>query len=170
MTRAFEFTDSPARPQVASLPPISQVAPHPHSHRGGELWPLRNAPLHHPRPLPLDTRFHDTSIPVQPSGAAAPVQPVQSPQTPPIRPQVVDERYIEGRGLCYIYEDGSYCPKSIDGVPVNASWGITKAGKPRKRLAQACVMCREKKIKCRPNLPRCDQCEKAGRECRFESA
>lgn len=89
---------------------------------------------------------------------------------PPIRPHVVDERYIEGEGLCYIYADGSHCPKSIDGMPVNANWGITKAGKPRKRLAQACLTCREKKIKCQPNLPRCDQCQKSGRDCRFENA
>lgn len=87
-----------------------------------------------------------------------------------VRPHVVDERYIDGEGLCYIYADGSHCPKVIDGVPVNANWGITKAGKPRKRLAQACLTCREKKIKCQPNLPKCDQCQKSGRECRFESA
>ncbi|KAL2846141.1 hypothetical protein BJY01DRAFT_263413 [Aspergillus pseudoustus] len=87
-----------------------------------------------------------------------------------VRPHVVDERYIEGEGLCYIYADGSHCPKIVDGVPVNANWGITKAGKPRKRLAQACLTCREKKIKCHPNLPKCDQCQKSGRECRFESA
>lgn len=88
---------------------------------------------------------------------------------PPVRPHVVDEKYIEGEGLCYIYADGSYCPKNIDGVPVNANWGITKAGKPRKRLAQACRTCREKKIKCHPNLPKCDQCQKSGRDCRFEN-
>lgn len=91
-------------------------------------------------------------------------------RTPPILPHVVDERYIEGEGLCYIYADGSHCPKSIDGEPVNANWGITKAGKPRKRLAQACIACREKKIKCQPNLPKCDQCQKSGRECRFGNA
>lgn len=93
-----------------------------------------------------------------------------TPMQPQVRLHVVDERYIEGEGLCYIYADGSHCPKAIDGIPVNANWGITKAGKPRKRLAQACLTCREKKIKCHPNLPRCDQCQKSGRVCRFESA
>ncbi|PGG96079.1 hypothetical protein AJ79_09736 [Helicocarpus griseus UAMH5409] len=83
---------------------------------------------------------------------------------------VVDERVIEGEGLCYIYSDGSHCPKLIDGELVNANWGITKAGKPRKRLAQACITCRDKKIKCIPNIPKCDQCQKSGRECRFENA
>lgn len=92
------------------------------------------------------------------------------PQSPPVRSHVVDERYIDGEGLCYVYANGSCCPKIIDGTPVNANWGITKAGKPRKRLAQACLTCREKKIKCHPNLPKCDQCQKAGRVCRFENA
>ncbi|PGH12420.1 hypothetical protein AJ80_06727 [Polytolypa hystricis UAMH7299] len=83
---------------------------------------------------------------------------------------VVDECFIEGEGLCYIYSDGSHCPKQIDGEVVNASWGVTKAGKPRKRLALACLTCRDKKIKCTPNIPKCDQCQKSGRECRFENA
>jgi hypothetical protein len=87
-----------------------------------------------------------------------------------VLPHVVDERHIEGEGICYIYADGSHCPKAIEGIPVNANWGVTKAGKPRKRLAQACLTCREKKIKCQPKLPKCDQCQKSGRECRFESA
>jgi hypothetical protein len=34
----------------------------------------------------------------------------------------------------------------IDGTPVNANWGVTKAGRPRKRLGLACLTCREKKI------------------------
>jgi hypothetical protein len=85
-------------------------------------------------------------------------------------PRVVAEEHIQGEGLCYIYEDGSHCRKMIDGEVVNASWGVTKAGKPRKRLAQACMTCREKKIKCDPNTPKCVQCQKFGRECRFESA
>jgi hypothetical protein len=84
--------------------------------------------------------------------------------------QVVREEHIPGEGICYVYEDGSHCRKFIDGEPVNASWGVTKAGKPRKRLAQACMTCREKKIKCDPNTPKCVQCQKFGRECRFESA
>jgi hypothetical protein len=68
--------------------------------------------------------------------------------------------------MCYIYEDGSFCRVVIDGEPVNPSWGITKAGKPRKRLAQACLTCREKKIKCEPAIPKCHQCAKSQRVCR----
>lgn len=85
-------------------------------------------------------------------------------------PRVVGEQDIPGQGLCWLYEDGSICKKVIDGEEVNAQWGITKAGKPRKRLAIACTTCREKKIKCDPGDPKCVQCDKFGRECRFTTA
>ncbi|KZM26742.1 DNA binding [Ascochyta rabiei] len=76
----------------------------------------------------------------------------------PIRAsRCIAQREMPGEGLCYIYEDGTYCRAVIDGEPVNPSWGITKAGKPRKRLAQACLTCREKKIKCEPGYPKCHQ-------------
>lgn len=78
----------------------------------------------------------------------------------------IGQREIPGEGLCYIYEDGTFCRAVIDGEPVNPSWGITKAGKPRKRLAQACLTCREKKIKCEPGYPKCHQCAKSQRQCR----
>jgi hypothetical protein len=76
------------------------------------------------------------------------------------------QKQIPGEGLCYVYEDGSYCRTVIDGERVNPAWGITKAGKPRKRLAQACLTCREKKIKCEPAYPKCHQCHKSQRLCR----
>lgn len=85
-------------------------------------------------------------------------------------PRVVGEQDIPGEGPCWIYEDGSICKKVIDGELVNAQWGVTKAGKPRKRLAIACTTCREKKIKCDPAEGKCLQCEKFGRECRFTTA
>ena len=85
----------------------------------------------------------------------------------PIRAsRCIAQREMPGEGLCYIYEDGTYCRAVIDGEPVNPSWGITKAGKPRKRLAQACLTCREKKIKCEPGYPKCHQCAKSQRVCR----
>lgn len=80
--------------------------------------------------------------------------------------RLIGQRDIPGEGSCYIYEDGTYCRAVIDGEPVNPSWGITKAGKPRKRLAQACLTCREKKIKCEPDFPKCHQCAKSQRVCR----
>jgi hypothetical protein len=78
----------------------------------------------------------------------------------------IGQREMQGEGLCYIYDDGTYCRAIIDGEAVNPSWGITKAGKPRKRLAQACLTCREKKIKCEPGYPKCHQCAKSQRVCR----
>lgn len=84
--------------------------------------------------------------------------------------KVVEEKTIPGEGPCYIYEDGSRVRKMIDGEVVNAHWGVTKAGKPRKRLPIACTTCREKKIKCDPAEPKCVQCDKSGRECRFHTA
>lgn len=85
-------------------------------------------------------------------------------------PRFVCAAEVPGEGMCYFYDDGSHCKTVIDGEPVNAHWGVTKAGKPRKRLAIACVTCREKKIKCDPDYPRCVQCEKFGRICKFKNA
>lgn len=108
-------------------------------------------------------------------GAISPaIHPDSSPPAPSntVKPQprVVAERDIPGEGPCWVYEDGSTCKKVIDGELVNAQWGVTKAGKPRKRLAIACTTCREKKIKCDPAEPKCVQCEKFGRECKFMTA
>jgi hypothetical protein len=85
-------------------------------------------------------------------------------------PRFVRTAQVDGEGLCYFYDDGTHCKSVIDGEAVNAHWGVTKAGKPRKRLAIACVTCREKKIKCDPDYPRCIQCEKFGRVCKFKNA
>jgi hypothetical protein len=85
-------------------------------------------------------------------------------------PRFVRQAEVPGEGLCYFYDDGTHCKTHIDGEAVNAHWGVTKAGKPRKRLAIACITCREKKIKCDPDYPRCIQCEKFGRVCKFKNA
>lgn len=85
-------------------------------------------------------------------------------------PRFVRQDEVSGEGMCYFYDDGTHCKTSIDGEPVNAHWGVTKAGKPRKRLAIACITCREKKIKCDPDYPRCVQCDKFGRVCKFKNA
>ncbi|EGX91460.1 C6 transcription factor [Cordyceps militaris CM01] len=85
-------------------------------------------------------------------------------------PRFVRTAEVEGEGLCYFYDDETHCKTVIDGEAVNALWGVTKAGKPRKRLAIACVTCREKKIKCDPDFPRCVQCDKFGRTCKFKNA
>lgn len=82
-------------------------------------------------------------------------------------PRFLREEYLPNEGLCYFYDDGTHCPAVIHGEQVNPYWGVTKAGKPRRRLFLACQSCRDKKIKCEPGYPKCAQCDKFGRECRF---
>lgn len=84
--------------------------------------------------------------------------------------RLTGEQIVPGEGPCYVYEDGTYCRTVVEGEPVNPHWGLTKAGRPRKRLAEACLTCRLKKIKCEPDRPKCVQCEKLGRVCRFKTA
>lgn len=82
-------------------------------------------------------------------------------------PRFLREEYLPDEGLCYFYDDGRHCKAVINSERVNPYWGVTKAGKPRKRLILACRSCRDKKIKCQPDYPKCEQCNKFGRECRF---
>lgn len=152
--------------QTGSLPPLSEVAPREMKHHAAIRSDPSTVLMQHSQ-LPLHSPpHHEKAL----SGDMPSPEAASRSKVAPVHPHVVDERYVEGEGLCYVYTDGSHCPKIIEGVPVNANWGVTKAGKPRKRLAQACLTCREKKIKCQPNFPKCDQCQKSGRECRFESA
>lgn len=83
-------------------------------------------------------------------------------------PQFVRAAEVSGEGLCYFYEDGSHCKAVVNGETVNAHWGVTQEGRPRKRLTPACMACRARKIKCDPDLPSCDQCSKFGRECYYK--
>lgn len=85
---------------------------------------------------------------------------------PNTAPRYLGLRHVPGQGPCHYYDDGTFCKTIIAGEPVNPAWGVTKAGKPRKRLAQACLTCREKKIKCEPDFPSCVQCTKQGRICK----
>jgi len=62
-------------------------------------------------------------------------------------------------------------PKTATDIHPDSPWGFTKAGKARKRLEQACVSCREKKIKCKltSSSTRCLPCERSGSECYFDN-
>lgn len=42
---------------------------------------------------------------------------------------VINEQEIPGKGLCYVYDDGTVCPKEVNGYVVNPKWGTTKAGR-----------------------------------------
>lgn len=186
--QAPQTRDGSEMQRYPSMPSSSQALPHPPPSRES-LYSLSSGPSP-PRPavesmrtLPLRQYEQEQShlnsanntarILVAPTQHGTPERYSGSPQSigPVARTaRVVDERYIAGEGLCYVYEDGTRVQKYIDGEGVNPQWGVTKAGKPRKRLAQACTTCREKKIKCDPSSPKCIQCQKFGRECRFENA
>ncbi|KHN94609.1 uncharacterized protein MAM_07515 [Metarhizium album ARSEF 1941] len=131
-----------------------------------------------PRDYPAQrTTQSSSTAPLTPEGSAASEGvPTKDGLGPKIwtgthfLPRFVRAADVPGEGMCYFYDDGSHCKTVIDGEAVNAHWGVTKAGKPRKRLAIACITCREKKIKCDPDYPRCVQCEKFGRVCKFKNA
>ena len=143
----------------------------------------------HPSPLSLPrlaTYQHQQGLPTNPHAQYYPDNPGTvgfapstttsnarnqraSPSVVQPAPRVISED-VTTDGPVWVYEDGTTCPKVIDGEQVNAEWGVTKAGKPRKRLAIACTSCREKKIKCDPAEPKCVQCEKNGRVCKFATA
>ncbi|KAK0617561.1 hypothetical protein B0T14DRAFT_272904 [Immersiella caudata] len=84
-------------------------------------------------------------------------------------PRFVKAAEIPGEGTCYFYDDGTHCKTVIDGEAVDAHWGVTTDGKPRKRLSITCITCRERKIKCDPDYPRCMQCKKFDRVCTFKN-
>ena len=134
---------------------------------------------HHARPLHGPPGGGGGGLPLTPSSGAAASEggvPAKDGLGPKIwtgthfLPRFVRAAEVPDEGMCYFYDDGSHCKTVIDGEAVNAHWGVTKAGKPRKRLAIACITCREKKIKCDPDYPRCVQCEKFGRTCKFKNA
>jgi hypothetical protein len=143
------------------------------NHRHGSSQSLHDNAANNAFRQPSSAADSTTTLPSRPmyDEAEDPARPVRrrldSLARAPVRAsRCVAQREIPGEGLCYMYEDGTYCRAIIDGEPVNPSWGITKAGKPRKRLAQACLTCREKKIKCEPGYPKCHQCAKSQRVCR----
>ncbi|KAF2753935.1 hypothetical protein EJ05DRAFT_160482 [Pseudovirgaria hyperparasitica] len=128
---------------------------------------LSHAPqLHHQSPRATSVAphpIHDTSESVH-AGVKRRAESV--PRAPDFAPRVVCKVYDEHGNEHWKYDNGNTVPAEIDGEAVNPCWGITKAGKPRKRLAQACLTCREKKIKCDPGFPKCAQCTKSQRTCK----
>ncbi|EXJ91523.1 hypothetical protein A1O3_00071 [Capronia epimyces CBS 606.96] len=151
-----QATQSTPYPPCDRLPPASLSGPNSRTYdhhldpTQARVWPYTNS---------------DTSDRIAPSlGFFPPGQRLDQSRSRAI----VGEEVVPGRGICYIYDDGTVCQKNADGDGANPRWGTTKAGKPRKRLGQACNTCREKKIKCDPGVPKCAQCKKFGRECKFD--
>ena len=123
-------------------------------------------------------RAHSLSVPLAAPTAHGRSQSMTNQLRPPFHPGTdssgqakpgSDETNVGGRGPCFVYDDGTVAQKLVNGDTTNTKWGTTKAGKPRKRLGQACNTCREKKIRCDPQLPKCAQCRKFGRDCKFET-
>lgn len=128
---------------------------------------------HHASYLPPN----NAPSPYTPTSEDGPYRSVQlggeGPQGMPIAPGAAENqkkylgvKEVPGEGSFHMYEGGFRIPTHVDGEQVNPAWGLTKANKPRKRLALACLDCREKKIKCEPGANSCLQCEKAKRPCR----
>lgn len=140
-----------ATPVAETLPDLRPALPSPSRHQGVPTYAATASPPRRSLKRPDLVRKRSDRRQWEPNAAGS---------------QCVGTQELPGKGLCYVYEDGSTLPAVIDGEQVNPSWGITKAGKPRKRLAQACQTCREKKIKCDPGVPKCSQCTKARRPCR----
>ena len=163
-----------ARPNITPYQTSPYRRSEPESNLPGPPPDNARAAYQTPITTPLSTsypRHHDGNDYNAASPAPFPAQNSQEfsrPSKPVKKP--IREDHVPGEGMCYIYDDGSHVRKVIDGESVNAQWGVTKAGKPRKRLAVACLTCREKKIKCEPGDDKCTQCEKSGRECSYHQA
>lgn len=102
-----------SQPYTAPIPRVSPVGLH--DYRAIVPGPFMDAPV--------DDMRRDSVRPGSVNGAS----------------ECIGQQHFPGRGLCYVYRDGATCPTVIDGEIVNPLWGTTKAGKARKRLAQACL-------------------------------
>ncbi|KFY19212.1 hypothetical protein V493_08079, partial [Pseudogymnoascus sp. VKM F-4281 (FW-2241)] len=163
------------------FPPMPKDASSPYGHprdlKASPHIQLHEPDMRHsyagsPQSHTMRTQYHQTPSIAHSSGPTSPKDTL-GPKIwtgTHFLPRFVRQAEVPGEGICYFYDDGTHCKTVIDGEPVNAHWGVTKAGKPRKRLAIACITCREKKIKCDPDYPRCVQCDKFGRVCKFKNA
>ncbi|CAK4034841.1 transcription factor C6 like [Lecanosticta acicola] len=156
--------------------PLSPYPPHHHHEGAREYNEMRRE-----RPRQASTSsYHPNGVltpytPAGPDGShyRSPATSLDRPSSNALAPagpesskKYLGVRDVAGEGPCHMYEGGFRIPTHVDGEAVNPAWGLTKANKPRKRLAMACLDCREKKIKCEPGLASCLQCEKAKRPCR----
>lgn len=133
--------------------------------RHGE--PLPGSYVTNGAPSPYSSSTHDELPLRSPLPAHERAEPPAYPSTgAENQKKYLGVRSVAGEGAYHFYEGGYRIPTHVDGEQVNPAWGLTKANKPRKRLALACLDCREKKIKCEPGVSSCLQCEKAKRPCR----
>lgn len=131
--------DASRRPSLPVMalrkPPLSSPVTHEHPHLLSQAPDFLSSPSYHPvANSGVNMRDH---LPEQRSNSIRPGKTNAAGGIFSL--QVVGQRDIPGEGLCYVFKDGSTCPTIIDGESVNPLWGTTKAGKARKRLAQACL-------------------------------
>ncbi|CAK1365715.1 unnamed protein product [Cercospora beticola] len=164
---------SPVSRHDSHTGPISPYGPHPES-RGYELaqrerprQPSTSSYTHNGAPSPYipngseEHHYRNGAVHINRPGSSN-----YGPAGPECSKKYLGIRELPGEGTFHLYEGGLRIPTHVDGEQVNPAWGLTKANKPRKRLAMACLDCREKKIKCEPGAASCLQCEKAKRPCR----
>src|SRR2546423_8863877 len=101
--------------------------------------------IHYPRKAQEVALTHSPYPPFGPGGVYAlsgdsRLQPTHSPH---------DDK-VHGKAPSTIPIKQSNRPNTATDIPSDSPWGLTKAGKARKRLEQACVSCRKKKTKCEP--------------------
>lgn len=167
-------TSAPESSQAAQPIPLSPYAHYPSDH-GRPTGNQYERGFYHPSGAHMasgvHTPYNGAMADGSPFGSAAMAyEPSQPPGTPGSstenQKKYLGIKEVTGEGTFHCYEGGYRIPTHVDGEHVNPAWGLTKANKPRKRLALACLDCREKKIKCEPGVASCLQCEKAKRPCR----
>lgn len=151
----------PASPYIYAEPPREYMEVHHERPRQASTSSYSVANVTSPyTPGSAAENFHRAPPPFERNGS------VSQAVAPEVQRKYLGIHEIPGEGTCHVYEGGYRTPTHVDGEFVNPQWGLTKANKPRKRLALACLDCREKKIKCEPGQNACLQCEKTKRVCR----
>lgn len=122
---------------------------------------------HFPQALLSPHSYHYSLACSNPAGF---VSPRSSDHVGHASPGAISGQYLETRDV-FRHFQGPFRANHWRDTPRRPDWGTTKAGKPRKRLAQACLSCRHKKIRCHPNIysRKCHQCERTDTECKYES-
>lgn len=179
----LESLDPPGHPSLPTPPLTSANGP---CWDGGvhvqtQVWPTEHSSVSSSRPLFTAEvqRRASFALPIQARPQARSTRAYSSNNAERSHHDLSGEQhdqviYEEDCADCrpdYMYKGGGTAPKEVAPAEVaNSVWGVTKAGKPRKRLSQACVACREKKIKCDPGGgPKCSQCVRFNRECKFDT-
>lgn len=151
-----------------------------HSQLQSQSWPAEHVFDKAERPIP-STEIHrraSFALPIQQRPQARPTRAYSSTNAErsyhdfvggPYSQVIQEEDYSDHRPE-YVYEGDDGGSREVPGDGGSSIWGVTKAGKPRKRLSQACSTCREKKIKCDPGGgTKCSQCLRFNRECKFDT-